>query len=324
VVLKIFGILAVAWLASTLTAHADTDFPSRPVTIVVPFSAGGPSDVVTRILADELKKVWNQQVLVENKAGGATVIGNSYVAHSKPDGYTWLLATGSLVILPGVKSNLPYDTEKDFKAVSVIVDIPLAIVAHPGFAPNNFPELIEAAKKRESNPLTYATAGVASFSHMAGELLQKKAGIKLVHVPFNGASQAMPDTLSGRVDFQIGTWADQRPFVESGKLKLIAILHRTRVPEAPNTATVAETLKGLATPGGAFLAISVPAGVPDDVMKKIAEGMKTATTTKSYQDRILKLGSYPRYTTPAEADAFLANELKTWSELAHSAGIKVN
>jgi tripartite-type tricarboxylate transporter receptor subunit TctC len=246
------------------------------------------------------------------------------VARAKPDGYTWLLATGSFVILPGVKSNIPYDTVKDFTGVSVIVDIPLAIVAHPGFAPNTFPELIDAAKKRTSNPLTYATAGLASFSHMAGELLQKKADIKLVHVPYNGAAQAMPDTLSGRVDFQIGTWADQRPFVESGKLKLIAILHRTRVPEAPNTATVSETLQGLATPGGAFLAISVPAGVPKDVMAKIADGMKTATTSKNYEERVLALGSYPRYTTPAEADAFLANELKTWSELAKSGGIKID
>lgn len=321
---KTFGLLAALFFGAVAPAQAQSDFPNKPVMIVVPFAAGGPSDVIARILADELKKVWNQQVIVDNKAGGGTVIGNVAAARAKPDGYTMLLATGSLAILPGVRGDLPYDTVKDLRGLSVIVDIPMAIVAHPGFAPNTLQELIAEAKQREARPLTFATAGVASFSHMVAELLQKKTGITLKHIPYTGASQALPDTLSGRVDFQVGTWADQRPYVEQGKLKLIAVFHRSRLPEAPNAATVNEVIPGFGAPGGTFLGISLPAGVPTDIAAKISNALQVATTSKTYQDRVLALGSYPRYTTPEETEVFMSNEVKMWTDLAKSANIRMD
>jgi tripartite-type tricarboxylate transporter receptor subunit TctC len=212
---RLLSIAVALSLAAGASARADTSFPTRAVTIVVPFAAGGPSDVATRILADELAKVWKQQVLVENKAGGGAVIGNTLVAKAKPDGYTMLMIGPAFVVSPGIRSSLPYDTLKDFSGVSIFVDAPVSIVAHPGFGPSTIPELIEEARKRPDRPLTFGTSGIGTTGHMYAELLQRKMGIKLKHVPYAGDAAGMPDALSGRIDFQIGTWSNERPYVES-------------------------------------------------------------------------------------------------------------
>jgi tripartite-type tricarboxylate transporter receptor subunit TctC len=320
--IRILGILAIIILATT--AHAQSDFPNKPVTIVVPFAAGGPTDVVTRILADEVSKVWNQQVIIDNKPGGGSVVGNNAVARAKPDGYSLLMVGPAFVVLPGIRESLPYDSLKDFSGVSVYIDAPLAIVAHPGFAPNTLQELIEEARKRPDRPLTYSSAGVGTTGHMTGELIKKKVGVNLKHISYGGDAAAMPDLLAGRVDFQIATWSNQRPYVEQGKLKIIAVLYRKRLPEIPNVPTLNELMPELGVSRDAFNALAVPSSVPADIKAKIAEGVKAATNSKSYQDRILALGSYPRYTTPQETDTFLRDSIETWIEVAKAANIKVD
>lgn len=314
-------ILAAALLAWTTPAAAQSDYPSKPVTIIVPFPPGGSSDSVTRALADELARIWKQNVVIDNKAGGGTVIGNMAGARAKPDGYTMLMVSGSFAILPGIRRSLPYDPLKDFTAVSVFIDAPLGIVASPSFVANNLPELIAEAKKRGDRPLTYASAGAASTSHMIGELIQRKAGIVLKHVPYSGEGTAIPDVLTGRVDFQMGTWSVQRPYVQSDQLKLLAVMSRARLPERPDTPTLNEALPGLASSFSAFNEILVPAGTPADIVAKISEGIRAAVATDAFKQRILTLGSYPRSTTPEEADAFLKNEIATWGEIARAAGI---
>ena len=322
--MKALGILAAVLLASTSGAQAQTDFPNRPVTIVVSLAAGGPSDTVCRILADELSKIWKQQVLVENKPGGGTVVGNSHVARSKPDGYTWLHASASFLISPAIRSNLPYEI-KDFTGISVIVDAPLAIVAHPGFAPNTIQELIAEAKKQpDDKPLPFASSGIASSSHMAGELLQKKTGIKLKHIVYSGEAANINDTLSGRVAFQIGTWSTQRPYVESGKLKLISVIYRNRIPEKPDMPTLHEFIPGLGGALDVFNSIVVPAGVPDDIKARIADGIRQATATDAYKERIRASGSYPRYTAPVETDKFFKTEAAFWVDFAKETGIRLD
>jgi tripartite-type tricarboxylate transporter receptor subunit TctC len=198
-------------------AHAE-DFPTKPVVIIVPYAAGGPSDVVTRILADELTKVWKQQVVIDNKNGGGTIIGTQAAARARPDGYTMLMTSGSFVVNPAIRSSLPYDPLKDFSGISVFLEAAHALVASPGFGPNTLQEMIAEAKTRTGKPLTYASSGVGASSHMAAELLQRRAGITLKHIPYAGEAAGMPDTLSGRVDMQVGTWSTLRPYVESGKL----------------------------------------------------------------------------------------------------------
>jgi tripartite-type tricarboxylate transporter receptor subunit TctC len=321
---RLIGAVAAILVASTIgSVQAQTDFPSKPVTIVVPFATGGPTDVLCRILADELAKVWKQQVVVENKAGGGTVIGTNLVARAKPDGYTWIQVSGSFVVNAAARPNLPYDPAKDFIGISVFSQGPLAIVAHPGFPASTLPDLIEEARKRDARPFTFASAGVGSPAHLAGELIQRKAGVKLSHISYAGEAAALADVLSGRIDFQIGTWANWRPHVESGKLKLISILYPKRVPEAPNTPTASESIKDLDLPLNVFNAIAVPAGVPKEVVAKISEGMKAAVASKSFQDRVLALGAYPFYTTPEETEAYLQKEITVWTGVTKAAGLRL-
>jgi tripartite-type tricarboxylate transporter receptor subunit TctC len=319
--LRVLGILAV--LTAAPMAQAQTDFPNRPVTIIVPFAAGGPTDVLCRMLADELAKVWKQQVVVENKPGGGTVIGTALVARAKPDGYMIAQVSGSFIVNAGARPNLPYDSLKDFKGVSVFIQGPLAIVAHPGFPANTLPELIEEARKREARPFTFASAGVGSPAHLAGEIIQRKANIKLAHISYSGEAAAVSDILSGRVDFQIGTWASWRPHVEQGKLKLISILYPKRLPEAPNTPTAVETIKDLGLPLNVFNALAVPSGVPADVLAKISEGVKAAVESKTFREKVLALGAYPHYTTPEETDAYIRNEIAIYTEITKAAGIRL-
>ena len=159
---------------------------------------------------------------------------------------------------------------------------------------------------------------------MAAELMQRRADIKLKLIAYQGASAALGDTLAGRVDFQMGTWADLRPHVEAGKLKLISIMYRNRVPEAPHVLTTNESNPELELPQGAFHGIVVPAATPPDVIEKLASGISAAVATSSFKERIVSLGSYPRYATPEETDAFLKREVATWAEIAAAANIRVD
>jgi tripartite-type tricarboxylate transporter receptor subunit TctC len=321
--LGLLGVLCGAAAMAATVAQAQ-DFPTRPVTIVVPYAAGGPSDGITRILADELSKIWKQQVIIDNKGGGGTVIGTQLVARAKPDGYTMGQVAASFVTNPALRASLPYDTAKDFEAVGVFNEAAHSIIAGPGFVASTLVELIAEAKKRSDRPLTYASAGVGSGSHMVAELFQRKAGITLKHVAYPGEAAGTSDVLTGRVDFQVGTWATQRPFVESGKAKLISVIYRNRLPEAPNTPNIDETFPGFSEVTIPFNALVVPAGVPADVKARIAASIKGAVESKTYQERVKALGSYPRYASPQETDAFLKEEIKTWSEVAKAANIKVD
>jgi tripartite-type tricarboxylate transporter receptor subunit TctC len=322
---KFLAILAAGAFASAVSvAQAETDFPNKPVTFVVPFAAGGPTDSITRILADELSKIWNQQVLIENKAGGATVIGTAAVARAKPDGYTLIQVSGSFVANAAARSNLPYDPVKDFTAVAVYSEGPLGLVAAPGFVASTLPELIEEAKKRPDRPLTYASAGVGSTAHLAAELVQQKVGIRLKHIAYPGEAAAIPDILSGRVDFYIGTWANQRPYVDSQKMKLISILYPTRLPEAQSTPVISEVIKDLGVSLNVFNAVAAPAGTPRDVIEKLGQGIKAATASKGFQDRIQALGAYVKYVGPEDTDAYMRREIKTWTEITKAANIRLD
>jgi tripartite-type tricarboxylate transporter receptor subunit TctC len=318
------GFVVAVLLALSGGAQAQTDYPTKPVTIIVPYAAGGPSDVVTRVLAEELSKFWHQQVIIENRTGAGTSIGNALAARAKADGYTLLMVSPAFTILPGIRSSLPYDTLKDFRGICIFVDAPQVFASHPGFAPNTLSELIAEARKHKDRPLTYASAGVAGATRMAAELLQKRANIKLTLIAYKGASEALGDTLAGRVDFQVGTWADLRPHIESGKLKLISVMYRNRVPEAANVPTADESNPDLDLPKGAFNGLVVQADAPSDVVSKISSAVSNVITSAGFKERILALGSYPRQSTPEETDAFIKKEVKTWSEIAKAANIRAD
>jgi len=315
----------VSLLAATMTlsagaAFAASDFPTRPVTMIVPYTAGGPSDVAFRILGEELQKVWGQRVIIDNKPGGGTVIGTQALARAVPDGYTMGFAGGSFVVNPGTRKSLPYDALKDFRGIAVVADAPLDIVSSTGFQANTLQELIALAKTRE---LTYATAGPGSVAHMSGELLARVTGMRMEHVPYAGDAAAFPDVASGRVNFRVGSWSDDRPHVEAGRLKLLGIFYPRRIADAPNAPTVAEVVPEMAQyPAGVFNSVVVPAGVPQEVLDRIGEHFRQALASDSFKQRISALGLYPRYTTPAETDAFLRRQIETWTRIAREANLQ--
>ncbi len=311
--LKFLGLAAAAILGLAASAQADTDFPTKPVTIIVPYAAGGPSDVAARLIAEELQKVWHQPVLIDNRPGGGAVVGMSAVAHARPDGYTWGQISGAFTVNPSIRKSLPYDTAKDFTGLTVFVTSPHALVSYPGFAPNTTEELIAASKK---STLKFASAGIGSSSHMTGELVQSVAGVKWQHIPYNGDTEALADILAGRVDFTISAWSNVLPQIQAGKLKLIAVSYPTRLPSYPNTPTLMEALPGLKTlPVGSWVGLNAPVGVPADVLAKIGEGLKEATSSDDFKQKAAALGVFPGYKTPAEADAFIKNEISSWQNV---------
>jgi tripartite-type tricarboxylate transporter receptor subunit TctC len=315
-------VAAIAVLIGLLgPARAQATFPNRAVTIVVPYAAGGPSDVVTRILAGELQRVWNQPVVILNRGGAGTTIGTTLVARARPDGYTLGQTAGSFTINPSIRRNMPYDTLADFANVAIFLISPHAIVAHTGFAPSTMQELVAEAGRRT---LTFASSGVGSSAHMTGELIQSTTGTRWEHVPYNGQAEAAADVMAGRIDFSVVTWSDARPSVDAGRLKLLAISYPNRLPDLPNMPTVIEAIPAMAAlPVGAWTGITAPAGVPPEVLATLAEGIRTAIASEGFRQRVLALGSYPTFQGPAEADGFIRNEIAIWADVVRRQRIVV-
>jgi tripartite-type tricarboxylate transporter receptor subunit TctC len=296
-------------------------FPTRPVRIIVPFAAGGPTDVIVRIIAEQLGERWKQPVVVENRGGGGTIVGTNALAQAQADGYTIGVATNSFVINPAVRQRLPYDTERAFTAVGMLVTSPFVLVASPGFAPRNLTELVAHAKEARS-PLTYASPGPGTGGQMAGELLQQKAGIQMEHVPYNGSAPALTDVLGDRVPLMFDLWSSVRPHVEAGRLKLIATASDAKLPDSPTTPTIAETFPGFSVT--AFQAMVAPAGAPEAALRRISADLREIVASERFGVQVRPLGVEPAPSTIAELDAFLKGELAKWRDVARAASISLD
>src|SRR3954471_10015243 len=256
-----------AFAAPAAHAQAMADFPSAPVKLVVPFAAGGPTDVVARILAELLSAHWGGKiVLVENRPGAGTIVATAAVAKAPPDGHTVLIGTNSLLINPAIEAKLPYDTFKDLVGVSMVATQPVALVANKAFPANNVAELVAEAKKRV-DPLNYTSPGPRGVGHLAGEMLKQRAGIAMTHINYNGSAPGPTHAIAGRVPLMFDIWHSARRYVETGDLKLIAGAGAERLADAPQVATIAETYPGFDVM--AFNAVVAPAGVPKPVRDKL-------------------------------------------------------
>ena len=221
-------------------AAAQTDFPTAPVRIIVPFAAGGPTDVVTRILGDLLSARWGgKPVVIENRPGAGTIVATEAIAKGTPDGTTVGMATNTFLINPAIEHSLPYDTEKDFAGVSMVATQPVALVANKSFPANTVAELVDYAKK-SAEPLNYTSPGPRGVGDLAGKMLEQRAGIKMVHINYNGSAPALTDVIGGRVPIMFDIWHSAQPYVDSGDLKLIASASADRLPGAPNVATIGD------------------------------------------------------------------------------------
>ncbi|MGE8566026.1 Tripartite tricarboxylate transporter family receptor [compost metagenome] len=317
----IAALAATIGLTSALgTAHA-AGYPEQPITMVVPYSAGGGADNAARIIAQGMTEVAGQSVVIENKGGASGAIGAAYVARAKPDGYTVLFDASAFAINPALRK-LPYDVKKDFVPVSQAVSVPNILVAAPGSAFNNLPDFITAAR---ANPgrYTFASYGPGSLAQMAAELLKKDAGIDVVHVPYKGGAPAIVDVMGGQVDVYFANAASSLNYVSGGKLKALAVSSAKRMPELPNVATVGEAgIKDfdVAEWNGLFL----PAGTDPAVVAKLQDLVQKALARPDTREKLAKLGLTPVGSSAADFAKFVDAEQVRWAEVVKANNITVN
>jgi tripartite-type tricarboxylate transporter receptor subunit TctC len=325
--MKITKILAAVFLlvacpAAGASAETAADFPSRPVKLLVPFAAGGPTDVVARILADLLSARWGgQSVVIENRPGAGTIVATAALAKSPTDGYSLLVATNSLLINPAIGQKLPYDTEKDFAPVSMIATQPVALVANKSFPAGTVPEMVEVAKK-SAEPLNFTSPGPRGVGHLAGEMLKQRAGIAMTHINYNGSAPALTDVIAGRVPLMFDIWHSAKRYVASGELKLIAGAGAARLTDAQDVKTIAETYPGFDVI--AFNAMVAPAGVPAPILEKLSADIRAVVNSAEFAEKARNLGIFPLGNTPQELDAWMREQIARWAEIAKAANIKAD
>ena len=319
----------VQWIALALAAfvvpaahgQSAADFPSAPVKLLVPFAAGGPTDVIMRILAERLTERWGKPVVVESRPGAGTIIATAAVAKAPADGHTLGVSTNSYIINPAINHNLSYDTLKDFSNVTMVVTQPLVLVAHPAFPAGTIPEIVAAAKK-SPDPINFTSPGPRGSAHLAGELLKIRAGIAMTHINYNGSAPALTDVIAGRVPLMSDIWHSAKAHVEAGKLKVIAAVGPMRMPELPNVATIAESYPGVSAV--AFQALFAPAGTPQPVLEKISGDVRAIVTSASFVEKVGPFGVTPQAMTPREIDAWVRGEIARWQQIVTAANLKAD
>ncbi len=322
---RIARLVAVFRIALVGAAEAQ-DYPTRPITLVVPYAAGGGNDVMARIVAEKMSKSLGQQIVIENKGGAGGSIATRQVAKAAPDGYTLGLGgTGTLAINPTLYPNVGYDPRKDFAPVGLIATSALVVLVHPGVEAKSIPELIALAK-REPGRLNYASAGSGSGIHLGSELLAQMAGIKLTHIPYKGSSPALTDLLGGHVAIYLSSLPPAIALVREGKVRALAVTGPARSPIFPDLPTVAEA----ALPGYEAVlhyGIVAPAGTPQPIIGKLNAAMRAALAEPDVRERIVADGAEPLPTTAAEYAADIDAEETKWSsdreDVRREGGVKM-
>jgi tripartite-type tricarboxylate transporter receptor subunit TctC len=312
-------LLAIALILSA-HAHAQT-FPSRPVTLVVPNPPGGAIDILGRVFAQKLQEMWKVPVVVDNKAGGGTLIGMDYTAKSAPDGHTICMVVTPLVIFPAIREKMPYDTLKDLAPVTLTGIASIMIAASPSLEANNIPEPIALAK-RMPGKLTYASPGSGSSMHLAFELLKMEAGIDILHVPFKGGAQAYPEVMAGRIDMQLDPAYSIYRHVKGGKMKAIAVTSLKRDPASPEVPAISETIPGFNVVS--MNGIVVAGGTPRPLVQRLNADFRRLLAEPEIARRLVEFGIEPTPNSPEEFEAFIRSEIARWTRVAKAANIKMD
>jgi tripartite-type tricarboxylate transporter receptor subunit TctC len=306
------------------TAHAQTDaFPAKPIRIIVPFPAGGATDIAARAIADKMSANWKQPVLVENRPGAGGNVGADFVAKSAPDGYTLVMGiTGSHAINTSLYAKMPYDPVKDFEPITQVAVVPNVIVVHPSVSAKTLKELVDLAK-RQPGKYDYASLGSGTAAHLGMELFKTSAGIFMVHIPYRGSAPAVADLIGGQVQVMMDGLPSALPHVKAGRLRALAVTSQKRSPAAPDLPTIAES----GYPGfyaDAWSGLFAPKGTPKGIVDKLAIETQRILKLPDVRERFAALGAEPVGSTPAEFAQHVQREIDKWARVVKQSGARVD
>ncbi|MBN9467719.1 MAG: tripartite tricarboxylate transporter substrate binding protein [Bosea sp.] len=318
------GLAAALVLVSTLAATAQEPYPTRPVRVIVPFAAGGASDMIARLVAERLQARWGQGVVIENMGGGGSNIGVAALARATPDGYTIGLINASSHGLNKAlyKERLPFDPERDFAPISQLAITPNVLVVNPEKVPaKTVPEFI-ALLKQNPNKFNFGSSGIGTSLHVGMELFQQETGTKLAHVPYRGSGPMMVDLLSGQIEVALDGAAVAWPYVEAGKLRALAISIPKRADFAPDLPALSEFLPGFDVT--AWHGLAAPAKTPPAIVEKISRDVREILATPEVREKLAAAKIIALGMTPQDFKAFLDGELKKWAPVIEKANIKLD
>ena len=313
----------LAFALAAAGVAAQTTYPTRSVTMIVPFPPGGGTDVGARIVAQKLTAKWGQTVVIENRGGAAGIVGMEAAAKAKPDGYTIIMGNvGTVAINNSLYKKLPYDHETAFAPITFVADLPLVMLAYPGFAART-PRDVIALAKSEPDKVTYASSGAGGAPHLAAEIFSSMAGVKMLHVPYKGGGPAVADLMAGHVNILFTTVLEAVGHVKSGKLRGMAVTSSTRSPALPDVPTMAEAaLPGYDT--GSWIGLLAPAGTPAAIVEKIAVDVREIVEQSDTRQTFVNQGALPRGMSTAQFSALIDADKKRYARIIHEKSISAN
>jgi len=320
--LRGFATLCVVAVASLATMAIAQPYPNRPIKMIVPFAPGGATDIIARTVAQKLSDRVGQPVVVENKPGAGTTVGNAEVAKARPDGYTLLFAPTPFMISQVVYPTLPYDPRKDFAPVSLLATSPFILVTNASITARNVGELVAQAKAKPG-ALTFCSAGNGTVPHLAGELFKLRAGVDIVHVPYKGGGPAIVDLVGGQVNMMFATPIEVAQHVQSGKLRVLATTSLKRLPAFADVPTLDES----GYPGfevASFFGVLAPAGTPSDIVARLAADLATVMELPDVRERFAAQSADANVQGPEAFGKFLEAQRVKWADIVKRSGAKVD
>ena len=313
---------AVAGALLVATAAGAQNYPTKPVRVIVPFSAGGATDIVTRIVGQKLTEAWGQTIVVDNRGGASGNIGGDLAAKSNPDGYTLFMTSGSIVSAnQHLFKKMPFNPEKDLAAVTKVASGPQLIVVNPGFQAKSVKELIAMAKAKPKS-IPFGSAGFGTQTHLAAENFIYTAGIDVVHIPYKGEAPALVDLIGGQIQFVMPNFAAAIAFVKQGKLRALAVTGKRRTSELPDVPTVAETLPGFENLG--WFGFMVPSGTPKAIIDKVYQDTLKVLQLADVRGRFEQIGMEPVGNRPEEFAKAIKEESQRWAKIIRERKLQVD
>ena len=316
---------ALVWLSSVGlaagSALAADPYPSKPIRLIVPFPPGGSSDPISRLIGRGLNEAFGQPVIIEHKPGAGTMIAAEFVSKAVPDGYTLLLASGSITVNPSLYRKVNYDPIKDFTGVSLASSFPLILHVHPSLQVRNVAELVALAKAQPGK-LSFGSGGVGAANHLAGEMFNSLAGVDILHVPYKGGAQALTDAVGGQFQVMFGGIEQSLPHVRAGRLRGLAVTSARISPQVPELPPIGDTVQGYDVVS--WNGIVVPAKTPTEIITRLNAEIVKVLRSQESQDAMLKMGVTPIPTSVENTNRFLVNDVARWKKVIETAGIKID